>query len=168
VTASAVGVCCVLALAIPPFVTSFDPGVVRDRLVFHGTAVMATGAGEISAVSRLCSAIGPNASVLFVDSASANAFEPAVRGICGQPAASVSGGPAAVGPVVASIERANRRPVLLSASESRLSAFGTVPRMVIDLKTQQDAQVLTGPPAGTWPATYPLWMVSPIGDTISG
>jgi len=174
-TASAVGVCCVLALAIPPFVTSFDPGVVRngpgvvhDRLVFHGTAAMATGAGEISTVSRLCSAIGPNASVVFVDSASANAFESAVRGICGQPAASVSGGTAAIGPVVASIERANRRPVLLSSSESRLSAFGTVSRMVVDLKTQQDAQVLTGPPAGTSPVTYSLWMASPAGGTISG
>jgi hypothetical protein len=175
VTASAVGVCCVLALVIPAFVTSFDPGLVRgrpgvvhDRLVFRGTAVMATGAGEISTVSRLCSAIGPNASVLFVDSASANAFEPAVRGICGQPAASVSGGPAAVGPAVAAIERANRRPVLLSASESRLSAFGTVPRMVVDLSTQQDAQVLTGPPAETWPVAYPLWMATPQGGTISG
>jgi hypothetical protein len=175
VTASAVGVCCVLALVIPAFVTSFDPGVVHnrpgavhDRLVFHGTAAMATGAGEISTVSRLCSAIGPNASVLFLDSASANAFEPAVRGICGQPVASVSGGPAAVGPMVASIERANRRPVLLSASESGLRAFGTVPRMVVDLKTQQDAQVLTGPPAETWPVTYSLWMASPIGNTISG
>jgi hypothetical protein len=167
-TASAVGVCCVLALAIPAFVTSFDPGVVRGRLVFHGTAAAATGAGEISTVSRLCSAIGPNASVLFVDSASANAFESAVRGICGQPAVSVSGGPAVVGPIVASIERANRRPVLLGASESRLSAFGTVPRMVVDLRTQQDAQVLTGPPSGTWPVAYPLWMASPLGTTVIG
>jgi hypothetical protein len=168
VTATAVGVCCVLALSIPAFVTAFDPGVVNGRLVFRGTAVTATGAGELSTVSRLCYAIGTNASVLFVDSASANAFEPAVRGICGQPAASVSGGPAAVGPMVASIERANRRPVLLGASESRLSAFGTVPRMVVNLRTQQDVQVLTSPPAGTWPVSYQLWMASPVGSTISG
>jgi hypothetical protein len=170
VTASAVGVCCVLALAIPAFVTSFDPGVVRGRLVFHGTAAAATGAGETSTVSRLCSAIGPNASVLFVDSASANAFEPVVRGICGQPAASVSGGLAAIGPMVTSIEQANRRPVLLASSESRLSGFGAAPQMVADLRTQQDAHVLTGPPSGTWPVSYPLWMASPqgLGGTISG
>jgi hypothetical protein len=168
VTATAVAVCCVLALGIPAFTTAFDPGLVNGRLVFRGTAVAATGAGELSAVPRLCSAIGSNASVLFVDSASANAFEPAVRGICGQPAALVSGGPAAIGSMVAAIERANHRPVLLGSSESRLSAFGAVPRMVVDLATQQDAQVLTGPPSGTWPVAYSLWMASPLGSTASG
>jgi hypothetical protein len=173
VTASAVGACCVLALAIPAFATSFDPGTVRDHLVFRGTAAAATGAGELSAVSRLCAAIGPNASVLFVDSASANELEPVVRGVCGQPAASVSGaagfgGPAAVGQVVASIERAHRRPVLLGSTESRVGSFGAAPRLVIDLETQQDAQVLTGPPSGTWPVSYPVWMASPVAGTASG
>jgi hypothetical protein len=173
-TASAVGVCCVLAMAVPAFVTSFDPGVTSGagttsrQVVLRGTAVSATGGGEISAMSQLCSAIGPNASVLFTDSATANAFEPAVRGICGDPAASAFGGSLAVGQLMSSIDRTGRRPVLLGSSRSRLVSSGVVPRLVVDLGTWQDAQVLTGPPAGTWPVTYTVWMASPLGGPVSG
>jgi hypothetical protein len=163
VTVLTVGVCCVLALAIPAFVTSFDPSVAGNRISLRGTATSTTGAGEISAASRLCSAIGPNASVVFADSAAANAFEPVVRGICGEPAASASGS-SAIGQLVISIERAGRRPVLLSSSRSLLpDSSGVVPQMVVDLSTRQDAQVLTGPPSETWPVTYTLWMASPLG-----
>jgi hypothetical protein len=176
VTALAVGACCVLALAIPAFVTSFDPIVtgnhrisLRDtRIALHGTAASVTGAGEISAASRLCSAIGPNASVVFADSATANAFEPVVRGMCGEPAVSASGS-LAIGQLVASIERAGRRPVLLSSSRSLLpDSSGVAPQLVVDLSTRQDAQVLTGPPSGTQPVTYTVWMASPLGSPVSG
>jgi hypothetical protein len=180
VTVLAVGVCCVLALAIPAFVTSFDPSVtvnhrvaLRDRVTLpgrvalRGTAASVTGAGEISAASRLCSAIGPNASVVFVDSATANTFEPVVRGMCGEPAAAVSGS-LAIGQLVTSIERAGRRPVLLSSSQSLLpDSSGVAPQMVVNLSTRQDAQVLTGPPSETWQVTYTVWMESPLGSPLS-
>ena len=45
------------------------------------------GVGELSAVNGLCAAIGPNASVIILDSLTADRFAQVVRGICGDPAA---------------------------------------------------------------------------------
>jgi len=180
-TAVAAGSCCVLAMAIPGAVTSLNPGLAArpsigrnssdlakfvSRVQFSGVGTSATYGGSLAAVSGLCSAIGPDASVVFVDAVTADSFSQIVRGECGQPAASAVGAsPLALSQVVASISRVGRRPVLLGASRDPLSslgtALGTVPRLVLSLRTTADAEVLTGPPAGTWPVTYTVWMAAP-------
>ncbi len=178
-----VGVCCVLAMAIPPFVTSMNPGLaprpsvgqysagiskLLSRVHFSGAGASATYGGSVAAVSGLCSAIGTEASVIFVDTATMNAFGQVVRGVCGQAAASVAGASAAtIEQVVTAVEHTGRRPVLLGASESELALFGVVPRVALSLRTFADAQVLTGPPAATWPVQYVVWMASPLGSGAS-
>ena len=180
VTSVVVGLCCVLAMAIPPFVTSMNPGLASrpsvgryssglskfvSRVRFNGVGASPTYGGSLAAVSTLCSAIGTDASVVFVDTATTNMLSQVVRGECGQPAASVAGAPAVtLEEVVTSIERSGRRPVLLGASRSGLALFGAVPRVALSQRTSGDAQVLTGPPAGTWPVQYVVWMASPLGS----
>jgi hypothetical protein len=171
VTSWAVGVCCVLALVVPAFWSSFAPSVTSSRVTFRGAAVSRTGLGSLTAATSLCSAIGTNASVVFVDALTADYFAPVVRGMCAQPAAIVlASGPdgvAAVEQVVTSIEHTGRRPVLLAGSSSALSslsALGVTPRVAVSLQTRTDAAVLTGPPAGTWPFSYTVWMASPPGS----
>jgi hypothetical protein len=179
-TSVVVGLCCVLAMAIPPFVASMNPGLAArssvgphssglskfvSRIRFSGVSASATYGGSVTAVSRLCSAIGPDASVIFVDTATANSFGQVVRGMCGQPAASVAGAPTAtIEQVVTSVERTGHRPVLLGASRAGLALFGVVPRVVLSLRTSGDAHVLTGPPASPWPVSYTVWMASPLGS----
>jgi len=187
-TAAAAAICCVLAMAIPGAITSLSPGLAArpsvgknssdlaklvSRMQFPGTGTSATYRGSLVAVSELCSAIGQDASVVFVDAGTANALSEVVRGVCGQPAASVAGSSAlAVSQVVGSISRVNRRPVLLGASRSQLAvygtALGTMPRKVLSLHTRGDAAVLTGPPSGTWPVTYTVWMAAPSSAGPSG
>jgi hypothetical protein len=187
-TAAAAASCCVLAMAIPGAVTSLNPRLAArasigrnssdlakfvNRVQFPGTGTSATYGGSLGAVSELCSAIGQDASVVFVDAGTANSLSQVVRGICGQPAASAAGAsPLAVSQVVGSIARANRRPVLLGASRSQLAVFGaalgTMPRLVLSLRTSGDAAVLTGPPAGTWPVSYSVWMAAPAGTGAGG
>jgi len=180
VTSVVVGVCCVLAMAIPPFVTSLNPGLAPkssvgrysaglskavSRIRFNGAGASATYGGSVAAVSRLCAAIGPDASVVFVDTVTADSFSQVVRGMCNQPAASAAGAPATtIEQAVTSIEHAGRHPVLLGGSRSGLSLFGVVSREVFSLETFSDAQVLTGPPAGTWPVRYTVWMASPLAS----
>jgi hypothetical protein len=182
VTVVLVGACCVLALAIPPLVTTLNPGLaphasvgkfssgaskLLSRVRMRGIGASATYAGSAAAVSSLCAAIGPNASVLFVDGVTAAEFTPVVRGVCGQPAALVvssgSGTAVTLEHAATAIERVGRRPVLLGASRAAVSLFGVVPREAVSLHTTRDAEVLTGPPAGTWPVTYTVWMASPLG-----
>jgi hypothetical protein len=175
-----VGICCVLAMAIPPVVTTLNPSLAGQptvgqgssgisklisRVQFRGVGASATYGGSVAAATSLCAAIGQSASVVFVDAATAAAFAPVVRGICGQPAATVAGSStAALQKAATDIERAGRRPVLLGASKSSVSLFGVVPWQVVALKTSGDAKVLTGPPAGTWPASYQAWMNSPLAS----
>jgi hypothetical protein len=174
-TSWVVGVCCVLALAVPAFWSSFAPSVAHSKVTFRGAAVSRTGLGSLTAAKSLCSAIGTNASVVFVDAVTADYFAPVVRGMCGQPAAIVlasgsgsgagsGGGSPAVEQVVSSIERAGRRPVLLGGSASLLSSYGATPREAVSLQTREDAQLLTGPPAGTWPFSYTVWMAAPVSS----
>ena len=179
-TVGVVGVCCALALAIPPAVTTLNPGLAAratvgryssglarfmSRVQFRGVGGSSTYAGSVAAANALCTAIGPSASVVFVDATTAANFEPVVRDVCEQPAASVPAGSSvsAIEQVVTSIERTGRRPVLLGATRDSVSLFGVVPRHVVTLHTSGDAQVLTGPPAGTWPVSYTVWMSSPLG-----
>jgi hypothetical protein len=187
-TAMAAASCCVLAMAIPGAVTSLNPGLAAhpsvgrsssglskflSRVRFPGTGTSATYGGSLAAVSGLCSAIGQDASVVFVDASTANSLSQVVRGVCGQPAASAAGAsPLAVSQVVGSITRAGRRPVLLGASQSQLAVFGAslgaMPRLVLSLYTTGDATVLTGPPAGAWPVTYTVWMAAPASPGSGG
>ena len=179
VTVVVVAICCVLALAIPPLVTSLNPGLVRhasvgryssavarfvSRVRLRGPGAAATYGGSVAAASALCASVGPSASVVFVNASTAAEFEPMVRGLCGIPAASMVAGSSAanVEQVATAIERAGRRPVLLGSSRASVSLFGIVPRRVVSLRTTRDAEVLTGPPAGVWPASYVVWMASPL------
>ena len=179
--------CCVLALAIPPLVTTMNTGLAASasvgqyssgvsklvsRVRLRGVGASATYGGSIPAALSLCAAIGQSASVLFVDSSTAASFAPVVRGLCGQPAAlvvlgassSLSASSAAeLWQAVHSIEQVGRRPVLLGPTRSSVSLVGVVSRQVVSLRTSEDAQVLTGPPAGTWPVTYSAWLAVPLG-----
>jgi hypothetical protein len=38
-----------------------------------------------------------------------------------------------------------------------------MPQLVLSLRTTGDAAVLTGPPAGTWPVSFTVWMAAPGG-----
>jgi hypothetical protein len=183
-----VAVCCLLALVIPPLVTTLNPGLAAkasvgkyssgvsklvSRVRLRGVGASATYGGSLSAAAALCASIGPSASVLFVDSATAATFAPVVRGLCGQPAALVVLGPpsatlsassaAQLQEAVHAIEQIGRRPVLLGPSESAVSLPGIATRPVISLRTSGDARILNGPPAGSWPVTYTLWLAAPPG-----
>ncbi len=190
-TVTLVALCCLLALAIPPLVTTLNPGLAAkasvgryssgvsklvSRVRLRGAGASATYGGSVSAASILCAAIGQSAGVLFVDQSTAASFAPVVRGLCGQPAALVVLGPssASIGAssatsaaeleqAVHAIEQAGQRPILLGPSRSSVSLPGTTPRQVISLKTSEDAEVLTGAPAGTWPVTYSVWLAAPTG-----
>jgi hypothetical protein len=178
-TVALVAICCVLALAIPPLVTSLNPGIVAhvsvgryssglakfvSRVRLRGVGASSTYAGSVAAASSLCASIGPSASVVFVNASTAAEFGSTVRVLCGLPAASMAAGSssASVERVATSIERTGRRPVLLGSSRGSVSLFGVVPRVVVSLRTSGDAEVLTGPPAGNWPVSYTVWMASPL------
>jgi hypothetical protein len=174
-----VAICCALALAIPPLVTTLNPGIVAhasvgryssglskfvSRVRLRGVGASSTYAGSVAAASSLCASIGPSASVVFVNASTAAQFGSTVRVLCGLPAASMAAGSssASVERVATSIERTGRRPVLLGSSRASVSLFGVVPRVVVSLRTSGDAMVLTGPPAGNWPVSYTVWMASPL------
>jgi hypothetical protein len=179
-TVTLVGICCVLALAIPPAVTSLNPGIIShpavgryssglakfvSRVRLRGVGAASTYAGSVAAATSLCASIGPSASVVFVNASTAAEFAPTARVLCGVPTASMVAGSssASVEAVATAIERAGRRPVLLGSSRAAVSLFGAVPRRVVSLRTTGDAKVLTGPPSGNWPVTYTVWMSSPLG-----
>jgi hypothetical protein len=197
-----VGTCCLLALAIPPLVTTLNPGLAAkpsvgryssgvsklvSRVRLRGVGASAAYGGSAAAASALCASIGPSASVLFVDFSTAATFAPVVRDQCGQPAALLVLGASAgtsgtsasstlpasaaadLRQAVQAIEQVGRRPVLLGPSRSSVSLPGVVaPRQVVSLATSADAEVLTGPPAGTWPVTYSLWLAAPSGASGAG
>ena len=178
-----VGACCVLALALPPVVTTLNPGLsnsansanssgvskLASRVQLRGVGASATYGGSIAAASSLCAAIGPSASVLVTDASTASTFAPVIRGLCGQPAALVVPGPSAAASTadlqqaVRSVEQAGRRPVVLGPSRSSVSLPGAVARRVVSLRTSGDAESLTGAPTDTWPVTYSAWLAVPPG-----
>jgi hypothetical protein len=182
---SAVGACCVLALALPPLATTLNPGLshsadspaaasdwlkkLAGRLELRGVGASATYGGSVAAASALCAAIGPSASVLVTGASAAATFAPVIRGLCGQPAALVVPGSspaaitAALAQAVRSVEQAGRRPVLLGPTRSSVSLPGFVPQRAVSLRTSGDAESLTGPPAGTSPVTYSAWLAVPPG-----
>jgi hypothetical protein len=178
-----VGVCCVLALTLPPLVTTLNPGLsdssnssassgaaqLMRRVELRGVGASATYGGSVAAASALCAAIGPSASVLVTDASTAATFAPVIRGLCGQPAALVVPGPSAavsaaeLERAVRSVEQAGRRPVLLGPSRSSVSLPGATARQVVSLRTAGDAESLTGAPTGNSPVTYSAWLAFPSG-----
>jgi hypothetical protein len=158
VTSAAVASCCVASLVIPTALTTFD---VTSSGV-HGMAFRRIGAGELTAVGQLCTATGPDASAVILDSLTADRFAQVVRGMCGTPAAVLDPvTPATVDAVVAGIEAVGRRPVLLAETEAELAPYGGAPREVVNLLTTQEAHTLTSPPTRTWLIHYTVWMSEP-------
>jgi hypothetical protein len=169
---------CVLALAIPPLMTTLNPGLagkpsvgryssgvakLLSRVRLRGVGLSATYGGSVTAAASLCAAIGPSASVLFVDEQLAETFAPVVRGLCGQPAAWMVPGAtsaASVTEAVNLIAQLGRRPVVIGPSRAAVSLSGMAPRLAVSLSTSVDAEILVGPPAGTWPAAYSLWLAA--------
>ncbi|HXT89068.1 MAG TPA: hypothetical protein VN714_07395 [Trebonia sp.] len=172
-----IGVCCVLALVIPPLVTTFNPGLANrasvgressrlakqvSRVQLRGVGAAAAYGGSVAAASSLCRTIGSSASVLFVDSSTAALYAPTIRGLCGQPTALVvAPSLAALEQAVSSVEQIGRRPVVLGPTRASVAVLGVAPRQVLSLRTSSDASVLTGPPGGNWPVTYTLWVAIP-------
>ena len=117
-------------------------------------AFRAIGPGEIAAVSQLCRSIPADASVVIVDSLTADRFAQVVRGMCDVPTAVVADH-AALSPVIAGIEHVGRRPLLLAENQAELP--GT-PKEVVNLLTTQEAHNLTAPPTRTWLIHYTVWM----------
>lgn len=188
-TVAGVGACCVVALVVPPLVTTVNPSLaarasvgpyssgvskLASRVRLHGVGASATYGGSVSAALSLCASIGQSSSVLFVDPSTAESLAPVVRGLCGQPAALVVAGATSASPAaqlqeaVNSIEQVGRRPVLLGPARSSVSLSGLVPRQVVSLRTSGDAEALTGPPAGNWPVTYSVWLAAPPGSGSGG
>jgi hypothetical protein len=165
VTSAVVASCCVASLVIPTALTTLDVGVTQGpnpALTAQGMAFRPIGTGELAAVNKLCAAIGPDASVVILDSLTADAFAQAVRGVCGTPAAVLNPAtPFTVNAVVDSIVRTGRRPVLLAGQRSELAPFSGAPRQVINLMTTQEPHNLTSPPSRTWLIQYSVWLSTP-------
>ena len=169
-TAGIVATCCVASLLIPTALSTLDLGVTnKSGLTAHGMAFRNIGAGELTAVSQLCAAIGPNASVVILDSLTADRFAQVIRGICDTPAAVLTNpAKAATTEVVQGIEGVSRRPVLLAQQPAELTAYGAPPREVVNLLTTQEAHNLTAPPTRTWGIHYTVWMSEPAATSPGG
>jgi len=159
VTAAGAAVCCVAALTLPTAWTTFGIGL-TPRPTAHGMAFKRIGAGELTAVRKLCAAIGPNASVVILDQLTADRFAQVTRGICDTPAAVLDNpAPSEVNAVVTGIRSAGRQAILLGQSESELTQYGT-PSEAVNLLTTQEAHLLNGPPTRTWGIRYTVWLTT--------
>jgi hypothetical protein len=157
-TAVTIASCCAASLLIPTALTTLDISVTKAKGVdAHGMAFRKIGTGEITAINRLCQNLPLNASVVILDSLTADRFAQVVRGMCNRPTAILSH-PNALNPVMQGIERVGRQPVLLAENKAELP--GT-PKQVVDLLTTQEAHNLTAPPTRTWLIHYTVWMSTP-------
>jgi hypothetical protein len=166
VTSAVVASCCVASLLIPAALTNLDLGVTKTatgrHLSAHGMAFRRIGTGELTAVTKLCAAIGPDASVVILDSLTADRFAQLVRGMCDTPAAVLTKvTPATVSAVVTGIQGVGRHPILLAENSSELASYGGTPREVVNLLTTQEAHNLTSPPTRTWFIHYTVWLSIP-------
>lgn len=151
------------ALIIPTAITSFglsvrSGGPVGVRLVAAGLANQRTFGGEVAAVEKMCAAIPADASVLLTGG-TGHPFTQVVRGMCGVPAATINDPtPARVRELVADIQRAGRRPVLLADTGADLAPYGGHPVNVLSLRTRGDAHTLVAPPLHTSTLSFDVWM----------
>jgi hypothetical protein len=174
--ASVVAAFCVAALLVPTLATTLGLSANHRGksealgVSAEGLAFKRTGPGQVGAVARMCGLLGPSASVVIVAPLVAQQFTQTIRGMCGVPTASMAGQPAGtVQSVLASIEHAGRRPVLLGVRPSQLYAYGGgSPVRVLDLSTSQDPHTLTQPPSTLSPADYVIWMssIGPVGSRV--
>jgi len=149
-------------MLIPTALSTLDLGVTKaSGLSAHGMAFRKIGVGELTAVNGLCRAIGPDASVVILDSLTADRFAQVIRGICGTPAAVLDQeNPTPLSSVVSDIESVGRRPVLLAQQQAELTGSS---REIVNLLTTQEAHNLTAPPTRTWLIHYTVWMSVPAG-----
>jgi hypothetical protein len=166
VTSAVVASCCVASLLIPAALTNLDLGITKTatgrHLSAHGMAFRRIGTGELTAVTKLCAAIGPDASVVILDSLTADRFAQLVRGMCDTPTAVLTKvTPATVSAVVTGIQGVGRHPILLAENSSELGSYGGAPREVVNLLTTQEAHNLTSPPTRTWGIHYTVWLSVP-------
>ena len=167
-TATVVASCCVASLLIPTALTTLDLGVTAKGPTAHGMAFRKVGAGELTAITELCAAIGPNASVVILDSLTADRFAQVIRGVCDTPAAVMTNpSKASIDQVVRGIEGVGRRPVLLAQQPTELTSYGA-PREIVNLLTTQEAHNLTGAPTRTWGVHYTVWMSEPAATSPAG
>jgi hypothetical protein len=158
---------CAAVLVLPAAVTTFGLGIKSGgpagiRLTADGLAFKTTLRGESAAVQGMCAAIPRGSSVVIIDQTTGDWFTEVVRGMCGDPAAGISGAHhAAVEQVLRGIEQAGRRPVLLAARPAQLARYGGPVRQVMKLRTTQDAHTLTTAPLGTWKLAVNVWMSEP-------
>jgi hypothetical protein len=127
-----------------------------------------TERGEVAALRRACAAFGPSDTAVLLGSRSANEWPQVLRGVCGVPSLTVRSSPTepvsrgTLDRVVQGIAAARRRPVLVTADGPQvLAAVGARPRQVVDLRTTEDARLLTRRPAGGVPLDVDLW-VAPV------
>jgi len=169
-TSGVVASCCAASLLIPATLTNLDLGSSPNasgsgrHLTANGMAFHRIGPGQLTAVDGLCQAIGPDASVVILDSLTADRFAQVARGLCDTPTAIVDHpARATVAAVLAGIERAGRRPVLIAQDGSELAPYGGGPREVVNLLTTQEAHDLTAPATRVWPIQYTVWLSDPVG-----
>jgi len=124
-----------------------------------------TERGEVAAVRRACAAFGPADTAVLLGSRAGNEWPQVLRGVCGVPALAVRATRARAVPpgtldrVVRGIEAAGRRPVLVTADGERvLSDVGARARRVVDLRTTEDARLLTRRPGAGVPLDVDLWL----------
>ncbi|GLZ10367.1 hypothetical protein Acsp04_06020 [Actinomadura sp. NBRC 104425] len=151
----------------PRAVRAFAAGaavLVLAPIVVTSAGFMAarTEQGEVAAVRGMCERIGPKASVVLVERATADRFTQVVRGMCGLPAARTvpDAGPGDVARIVRKIYDAGRRPVLLGGEAANVAPYGRAVH-VLELRTRQDQRTLTRWPTGTWSLTVNVWMAVP-------
>jgi hypothetical protein len=151
-------------LLIPPAVTAWgltlrSGGTVGARLVASGLGDQVTFGGEVAAVEQMCAALPRDSSVLLSGGVQ-NPFSQPIRGMCGLPTAAVNNpSPAKVWLLVAAIQRAGRRPVLLGPSPGWLAGYGGgTARHVLGLSNDGDAHTLVAPPVLATPQRTDVWM----------
>jgi hypothetical protein len=151
------------ALILPAAKTTFglahrSGGPLGIRIVAVGLADKVTFSGEVAAVHDLCAAIPANSSVLFISHGAGSDLAQVVRGMCGVPTAiAVQPDHQRVQELIADIQRAGRRPVLLASSPTALVGFGQ-PVQVMRLRTRSIAHNLVTPPLNTYRFELNIWM----------
>jgi hypothetical protein len=171
---SFVAACCVAALLVPTVATTFGLGLTHSgqhgglQPSANGPALKQAGQGELAAVDRMCSALGPSATVVILDRLTAEEFTQTIRGMCGVPVGWMANQPTGnVQAVLSGIERTGRRPVLLAGRPSELYNYGSSPVQVLNLTTLQDPHTLTQPPSSLWSEHYAIWMTA-LGSSGNG
>jgi hypothetical protein len=168
VTTGALATFCAAALVLPAAMTTFglgvkDGGPLGLRPTADGLATQTTYGGEIQAVNGLCAAIPRDSSVVFLSHGLVGEWlTENVRGTCGVPVARMDSSlSSTVEEVVRGIERAGRRPVILTDDPAKLTPYSGPIRQIMALHSRQDGHTLTTPPRHTWPLTINVWMSEP-------